>query len=201
MAEAYIIEAVRTAGGKRGGRLAGWHPADMAGEVLNALVERTGIDPKAIEDVIMGCVGQVGEQSLHIGRNAVLASRLPNSVPAVSIDRQCGSSQQAIQFAAQAVMSGTQDVVIAAGVESMTRVPMGTSSALPTKQGIGVGPWSKRIQEKFGVSSFSQFVGAEMMAEKYGLSREVLDAFALQSHKRAAAATKAGALLVRADRP
>jgi acetyl-CoA C-acetyltransferase len=193
MAEAYIIEAVRTAGGRRGGRLAGWHPADMAGEVLNALVERTGIDPKAIEDVIMGCVGQVGEQSLHIGRNAVLASRLPNSVPAVSIDRQCGSSQQAIQFAAQAVMSGTQDVVIAAGVESMTRVPMGTSAALPTKQGIGVGPWSKRIQEKFGVSSFSQFVGAEMMAEKYGLSREVLDAFALQSHKRAAAATKAGA--------
>ena len=193
MAEAYIIEAVRTAGGKRGGRLAGWHPADMAGEVLNALVERTGIDPKAIEDVIMGCVGQVGEQSLHIGRNAVLASRLPDSVPAVSIDRQCGSSQQAIQFAAQAVMSGTQDVVIAAGVESMTRVPMGTSSALPTKQGIGVGPWSKRIQEKFGVSSFSQFVGAEMMAQKYDLSRDLLDAFALQSHKRAAAATKAGA--------
>ena len=193
MAEAYIVEAVRTAGGRRGGRLAGWHTVDMAGEVLNALVERTGIDPKAIEDVIMGCVGQVGEQSLHIGRNAVLASRLPNSVPAVSIDRQCGSSQQAIQFAAQAVMSGTQDVVIAAGVESMTRVPMGTSSALPTKQGIGVGPWSKRIQEKFGVSSFSQFVGAEMMAQKYDLSRDLLDAFALQSHKRAAAATKAGA--------
>ncbi|MGH8747269.1 MAG: beta-ketoacyl synthase N-terminal-like domain-containing protein, partial [Burkholderiales bacterium] len=132
MAEAYIVEALRTAGGRRGGRLAGWHPADMAGEVLNALVERTGIDPKAIEDVIMGCVGQVGEQSLHIGRNAVLASRLPDSVPAVSIDRQCGSSQQALQFAAQAVMSGTQDVVIAAGVESMTRVPMGTSSVLPT---------------------------------------------------------------------
>jgi acetyl-CoA C-acetyltransferase len=141
----------------------------------------------------MGCVGQVGEQSLHIGRNAVLASNLPDSVPAVSIDRQCGSSQQAIQFAAQAVMSGTQDVVIAAGVESMTRVPMGTSSALPTKQGIGVGPWSKRIQERFGVSGFSQFVGAEMMAEKYGLSREALDAFALESHKRAAAATKARA--------
>ncbi len=193
MAEAYIIEAVRTAGGRRGGRLAGWHPADMAGEVLNALVERTGIDPAAIEDVIMGCVGQVGEQSLHIGRNAVLASKLPNSVPAVSIDRQCGSSQQAIQFAAQAVMSGTQDVVIAAGVESMTRVPMGTSAALPTKQGIGVGPWSKRIQERFGVSGFSQFVGAEMMAKKYDLSREQLDAFALESHRRAAAATKAGA--------
>ena len=103
MAEAYIVDAVRTAGGRRGGRLAGWHPADMAGEVLNALLERSGIDPAAIEDVIMGCVGQVGEQSLHIGRNAVLASRLPNSVPAVSIDRQCGSSQQAIQFAAQEI--------------------------------------------------------------------------------------------------
>ena len=193
MTEAYIVEAVRTAGGRRGGRLAGWHPADMAGEVLNTLVERSGIDPKAIEDVIMGCVGQVGEQSLHIGRNAVLASKLPDSVPAVSIDRQCGSSQQALHFAAQAVMSGTQDVVIAAGVESMTRVPMGTSAALPTKQGIGVGPWSRRIQERYGVDGFSQFVGAEMMAEKYDLSREVLDAFALESHRRAAAATKAGA--------
>ena len=193
MTEAYIVEAVRTAGGRRGGRLAGWHPADMAGEVLNALVDRTAIDPAAIEDVIMGCVGQVGEQSFHIGRNAVLASKLPDSVPAVSIDRQCGSSQQAIQFAAQAVMSGTQDVVIAAGVESMTRVPMGTASVLPTKQGIGSGPWSMRIQERYGVSGFSQFIGAEMMAEKYGLPREALDAFALESHRRAAAATRAGA--------
>nr|MDQ2878439.1 acetyl-CoA C-acetyltransferase [Pseudomonadota bacterium] len=127
MAEAYIVEAVRTAGGKRGGRLAGWHPADMAGEVLNAVVDRTGIDPAAIEDVIMGCVSQGGEQGFQIGRGAVLASKLPESVPAVSIDRQCGSSQQAIQFAAQAVMSGTQDVVIASGVESMTRVPMGST--------------------------------------------------------------------------
>src|SRR5271154_2615870 len=127
MADAYIVEAVRTAGGRRGGRLAGWHPVDLGAEVLNAIVERTGIDPAAIEDVIMGCVTQAGEQALHIGRNAVLASRLPTSVPSVSIDRQCGSSQLAIQFAAQAVMSGTQDVVIASGVESMTRVPMGLS--------------------------------------------------------------------------
>ena len=118
MAEAYIVEAVRTAGGKRDGALRDWHPADMAAEVLNALVERTGIDPAAIEDVIMGCVGQVGEQAFHIGRNAVMASKLPTAVPAVSIDRQCGSSQQSIHFAAQAVMSGTQDVVIAAGVEA-----------------------------------------------------------------------------------
>ncbi len=125
MAEAYIVEAVRTAGGRRNGRLAGWHPNDLGGAVLSAAVARSGVDPAAVDDVIMGCVSQAGEQGLHIGRNAVLASTLPESVPAVSIDRQCGSSQQAIHFAAQAVMSGTQDVVIAAGVESMTRVPMG----------------------------------------------------------------------------
>jgi acetyl-CoA C-acetyltransferase len=193
MSEAYIVEAVRTAGGRRGGKLAGWHPADMAAEVLNALVDRTGVDPAAIEDVIMGCVSQVGEQAFHIGRNAVMASKLPDSVPAVSIDRQCGSSQQAIQFAAQAVMSGTQDMVIAAGVESMTRVPMGTATQLPLKAGLGIGPWSQRIKDRYGVSSFSQFTGAQMMADKYGFSREELDAFALQSHRRAAAATGAGA--------
>jgi len=193
MADAYIVEAVRTAGGRRGGRLAGWHPADLGAEVLNALVERTGVDPAAIEDVILGCVCQGGEQAFHIGRNAVLASKLPNSVPAVTIDRQCGSSQQAIQFAAQAVMSGTQDMVIAAGVESMTRVPMGSNVTLFAKSGIGVGPFSQRIQQRFGVHGFSQFTGAQMMAEKYGLSRPQLDAFALESHRRAAAATAAGA--------
>ncbi|HEX4928309.1 MAG TPA: acetyl-CoA C-acetyltransferase [Burkholderiales bacterium] len=193
MSEAYIVEAVRTAGGRRGGKLAGWHPADMAAQVLNALVDRTGVDPAAIEDVIMGCVSQVGEQAFHIGRNAVMASKLPDSVPAVSIDRQCGSSQQAVQFAAQAVMSGTQDMVIAAGVESMTRVPMGTATQLPLKAGLGIGPWSQHIKDRYRVSSFSQFTGAQMMADKYGFSREQLDAFALQSHGRAAAATRAGA--------
>src|ERR671917_2167428 len=132
----------------------------MAGEVLSALVERAGIDPAAGEDVVMGCVSQAGEQSFHIGRNAVLASRLPDTVPAVSIDRQCGSSQQAIHFAAQAVMSGAQDVVIAAGVESMTRVPMGTPTSLHAKAGIGVGPFSGRIQRRYGVENFSQFTGA-----------------------------------------
>jgi acetyl-CoA C-acetyltransferase len=192
MAEAYIVEAVRTAGGKRGGALKDWHPADMAAEVLDALVERSGIDPAAVEDVIMGCVGQAGEQSFHVGRNAVLASKLPESVPAVTIDRQCGSSQQAVQFAAQAVMSGTQDVVIASGVESMTRVPMGLPFTLPAEHGIGTGPFSKRIQERFGVPMFSQFIGAEMIAEKYGFSREELDLFALESHRKAAAATQAG---------
>ena len=192
MAEAYIVDAVRTAGGRRAGKLAGWHPADMGGAVLDALVQRTGIDPSAIEDVIVGCVGQAGEQSFHIGRNCVLASGLPESVPAVSIDRQCGSSQQALQFAAQAVMSGTQDVVIAAGVESMTRVPMGSPTFLAAKAGLG-GPKSPRMEERYPGINFSQFVGAEMMAEKYGFSREELDAFALESHKRAITATESGA--------
>ena len=193
MAEAYIVAAARTAGGKRGGALKDWHPADLAAEVLDALVQRAGIDPAAIEDVIMGCVGQAGEQSFHVGRNAVLASSLPISVPAVTIDRQCGSSQQALQFAAQAVMSGTQDVVIAAGVESMTRVPMGLPFTLPMQQGIGTGPFSKRIQDRFGVAMFSQFAGAEMIAEKYQFRKEELDAFALDSHRKAACATEKGA--------
>ncbi|HYE28284.1 MAG TPA: acetyl-CoA C-acetyltransferase [Allosphingosinicella sp.] len=193
MPEAFIVAAARTAGGRKGGALRDWHPADMAAEVLDALVGRAGLDPAAVEDVIMGCVGQAGEQAFHIGRNAVLASSLPTSVPAVTIDRQCGSSQQAIQFAAQAVMSGTQDVVIAAGVESMTRVPMGLPVTLPMQHGIGTGPFSKRIQERFGVPMFSQFVGAEMIAEKYQFRKEELDAFALDSHRKAARATEAGA--------
>lgn len=193
MAEAYIVQAARTAGGRRGGKLAAWHPADMAGEVLNALVDRSGIDPAAVEDVVMGCVSQVGEQAFHVGRNAVLASRLPDSVPAVTIDRQCGSSQQAIQFAAQAVLSGTQDVVIAAGVESMTRVPMGSPVTLPYKAGIGVGPHSDRIKARYGIDDFSQFTGAEMIARKYGMTRDQLDRFALESHRRATAAAEAGA--------
>ena len=193
MPEAYIVAAARTAGGRKGGALRDWHPADMAAEILDALIDRSGMDPAAVEDVIMGCVGQAGEQAFHIGRNAVLASSLPQSVPAVTIDRQCGSSQQAIQFAAQAVMSGTQDVVIAAGVESMTRVPMGLPFTLPLQHGIGTGPFSKRIQERFGVAMFSQFQGAEMIAEKYQFRREELDRFALDSHRKAAQATEEGA--------
>jgi acetyl-CoA C-acetyltransferase len=189
MAEAYIVEALRTAGGRRGGALREWHPADLGAAVLDALVTRSGIDPAAIEDVIVGCVSQVGEQSFHIGRNMVMASDLPDSVPAVSIDRQCGSSQQALHFAAQAVMSGTQDVVIAAGVESMTRVPMGTPVILPMQAGIGIGPWPQSIKGRYGVEQFSQFTGAEMMAQIYGFDREQLDRFALSSHQKAAAAT------------
>ncbi len=193
MPDAYIVDAVRTAGGRRGGKLAGWHPADMGAEMLNALVARVGIDPAAVEDVIMGCVSQAGEQSFALARNAVMASKLPDSVPGVTIDRQCGSSQQALHFAAQVVMSGTQDVVIAAGVESMTRVPMGSNFALHRKEGIGTGPFSAHIQERFGVRDFSQFTGARMMAEKYGFKREELDRFALRSHQLAARATDAGA--------
>ena len=190
MTEAFIVDAVRTAGGRRNGALAGWHPADMGGEVLNALLDRSGIDPAAIEDVILGCVTQAGEQGFAFARNAVLASRLPQSVPAVTIDRQCGSSQQALQFAAQAVMSGTQDVVIAAGAESMTRVPMFSNISYHQREGVGVGPFSDRIKQRFGVDNFSQFEGAEMIAAKYGFDRETLDRFALQSHQRAAAATE-----------
>ncbi len=193
MAEAYIVDAVRTAGGRRDGALKDWHPADLGAAVLNALVERTGVDPAAIDDVIVGCVSQIGEQSCHIGRSMVLASSLPDSVPAVTIDRQCGSSQQSIHFAAQAVMSGTQDLVIAAGVESMSRVPMGTPVFLPLQAGIGTGPWPKSVQERYGVTEFTQFRGAEMVAKKYGFRREELDAFALDSHRKAAAASQAGA--------
>jgi acetyl-CoA C-acetyltransferase len=191
MAEAYIVKAVRSAVGRRKGALAGVHPADLGGTVLDGLVAATGIDPQVVEDVIFGCVSQVGEQSFHIARNVVLASSLPETTPAVSIDRQCGSSQQALQFAAQAVMSGTQDVVIAGGVESMTRVPMGSPTALALGAGLG-GPWSQRIQERFGVKEFSQFVGAQKIADKYGFSREAMDAFALDSHRKAAAAIQEG---------
>ena len=190
MAEAYIVEAVRTAGGRRNGKLSGLHANDLGAVVLDAIADRTGIDPSAIEDVIMGCVGQAGEQGLHVGRNAVLASRLPHSVPAVSIDRQCGSSQQALQFAAQAVMSGTQDVVIASGVESMSRVPMGATALRET----GAKPFSQKVLERFGVDGFSQFRGAEMMAKKHGFSREDCDAYSLESHRRAATATQGGSL-------
>jgi len=192
-ANAYVVEAVRTAGGRRNGKLAAWHPADLAAEVLNAVVDRSKIDPAVVEDVILGCVTQGGEQAFAFARNAVLASKLPESVPAVTIDRQCGSSQQAVQFAAQAVMSGTQDVVIAAGAESMSRVPMFSNVVLHQKAGIGTGPLSERIKSRYGVEEFSQFVGAEMIAKKYGFDRAALDRYALSSHQRAAAAAKSGA--------
>jgi acetyl-CoA C-acetyltransferase len=192
MPEAYIVAATRTAGGKRGGRLSGWHPADLAARVLDELVRRTGADPAAVDDVILGCVGQAGEQAANVARNAVLASSLPESVPGTSVDRQCGSSQQALHFAAQAVMSGSMDLVIAAGVESMSRVPMGLPMTLPQKNGLGFYV-SPAMQRRYPGVEFSQFLGAEMMARKYGFEKPQLDAYALSSHRRAAAAAQAGA--------
>ena len=193
MPVAYIVDAVRTAGGRRGGRLAGVHPVDLAAASLDHLVRATGIDPAAIEDVIMGCVSQGGQQAGQVGRNAVLASRLlPQSTPAVTIDRQCGSSQQAIQFAAQAVMSGTQDVVIAAGVESMTRVPMGSTAMFHMKEGLG-NYKSPGLEAKYPGIVWSQFMGAEMIVKKHGFIKDDLDRFAYESHRKAIAATKAGA--------
>ncbi len=193
MATAYIVDAVRTAGGRRGGRLAGVHPVDLAANTMDALVSRTGVDPNAVDDVIMGCVSQGGQQAGQVGRNAVLASKLlPQSTPAVTIDRQCGSSQQAIQFAAQAVMSGTQDVVIAAGIESMTRVPMGSTAMFHMKEGLG-NYKSPGLEEKYPGVTWSQFMGAEMIVKKHGFTKEMLDQFALTSHLRAKAATESGA--------
>jgi acetyl-CoA C-acetyltransferase len=191
MAEAYIVAALRTAGGRKGGQLSGWHPADLAAEVLDALIERTQMDPVLVEDVILGCVGQAGEQSNNIARSAVLASRLPESVPAASIDRQCGSSQQALHFAAQAVISGSMDVVIAGGVESMSRVPMGLASVLPEKSGFG-SYVSPKMQQSYPGQQFSQFQGAEMIARKYEIRKSELDEYAFGSHTRASQATRAG---------
>ena len=191
MAEAYIVAAARTAGGRKGGRLKDWHPADLGGKVIDELVARTGADPELIEDVIVGCVDQAGEQGMNIARNAVLASGLPESVPATSVDRQCGSSQQALHFGAQAVMSGAMDVVIAAGIESMTRVPMGMPISLPFKNGFGIYK-SPNIEERYPNIQFSQFAGAEMMAKKYGLTKEQLDTFGYESHRKAIAGTQGG---------
>ena len=192
MAEAFIVAAARTAGGKRGGRLSGWHPVDLAAQVIDALLERTRADPALVDDVIMGCVLQAGEQSGCIARMAALASKLPPGVPGVTIDRQCGSSQQALHFAAQAVMSGAMDCVVAAGVESMSRIPM---AALPrVYKDAGLGHYmSPTIRARYPGPEFSQFMGAEMMAEKYQLSRDALDRYSLQSHRRAAEATRDGA--------
>ncbi len=192
MATAYIVDAVRTAGGKRNGKLAGWHPVDMLAATLDAIVARTGIDGAKIDDVITGCVTQAGQQAMQVGRNAVLAAKnIPNSVPAVTIDRQCGSSQQAMQFAAQAVMSGTQDLVIASGVESMTRVPMGSNAMFHMKEGLGHYK-SPRLDEEFPGIMFSQFMGAEMIVKKHGFTKDDLDVFALGSHLKGKAATAAG---------
>jgi acetyl-CoA acyltransferase len=195
MREAVIVDAVRTplGRGKETGALHGWHPVDLAAETLRALVDRTGVDPAAVEDVIMGCVGQVGEQSVNIGRNAALAAGFPESVVGTSVDRQCGSSQQALHFAAQGVMAGAYDIVIAAGVESMSRVPMGVSAS------VGGAPFGPRMMSRYteenlyGVGGLvPQGISAEIIAERWNLSRSELDAFSAGSHQKAAAATRNG---------
>ena len=185
MPNAVIVDAVRTPGGKRGGQLKNWHAVDLASEALKAIQERNDLDPALVDDVITGCVMQVSEQSLNVGRNAVLAAGWPESVPATTIDRQCGSSQQALHFAAQGVMSGAYDIVVANGVEAMTRTPMGSS--VVRELGFPFGP---RVMSRFHL--VSQGEGAEMIADQWGLSREQLDEYSVESHKRAAKATEEG---------
>ena len=182
---AYIVSAVRTAGGKKNGSLSQWHPADLGAKVLDELILQTGIDPALVDDVIFGCVDQVGAQSGNVARNAILASSLPESVPGTSVDRQCGSSQQAIHFAIQAVMSGTQDVVIGGGVEIMSMVPIGASISDGYAAGHGLPFDSEGMKTRYPGIFFSQFTGAELMAEKWNLSRQDLDNFALSSHQKA----------------
>ncbi len=188
MASAVILDVARTAGGTRNGALRGWHPVDLAAAVLEALVRRNGFDPALIDDVIMGCVMQVGEQALNIGRNAVLAAGFPESVPGTTVDRQCGSSQQAVHFAAQGVMAGAYEVVIAAGVEVSSRVPMGASMQ------VGGLPFGPRVAERYaGVGGLvPQGMAAELIADRWDLSREDLDAFAVRSHRLAARAQDEG---------
>jgi acetyl-CoA acetyltransferase family protein len=191
MAEkAYIVEAVRTAGGKRDGKLSLWHPADLGAKILDELVTRLDIDPSIVDDVIFGCVDQVGAQSGNIARNAVLSSSFPESVPGTSVDRQCGSSQQAIHFAIQAVMSGTQDIVIGGGVEVMSMVPIGAAVTDGYNAGHGLPFDSEGMKARYPGVFFSQFTGAELVADKWNLSREDLDKFALESHQKAAQATE-----------
>jgi acetyl-CoA acyltransferase len=189
MPKAVIIDAVRTPLGKRNGKLSGWHPVDLAAETLKALAERNALDPGVVDDVVMGCVMQVGDQALNIGRNAVLAAGWPESVPATTVDRQCGSSQQALHFVAQGVMAGSYDVAVAAGVESMTRVPMGASI------GSGVGfPFGPTVRERYQPVGglVPQGISAEMVADQWDLSREELDAFGAASQQRALQATEEG---------
>jgi acetyl-CoA acyltransferase len=189
MPNAVIVDVVRTAGGKRNGTLSGWHPADLGAEVLKALAERNNLDPELVEDVIMGCVMQTGAQALNVGRNAVLAADWPETVPATTVDRQCGSSQQAAHFAAQAVMAGAHDIVVAAGVEVMSLVPMGASIG----KGLGfpfTDGMNARYEDKGGL--VPQGISAEMIADKWNLSRTDLDAFAAESQRRAAQARDEG---------
>jgi acetyl-CoA C-acetyltransferase len=190
VAEAFIVGAVRTPVGTRKGALAAVHPADLGAHVLKEVVERAGVDPAAVEDVIMGCVSQAGPQALDLARTAWLSAGLPESVPGVTIDRQCGSSQQALHFAAQGVMSGTQDLVLASGVENMGMVPMGANVQFAIDNGLSL--YGEGWGRRYGDQEISQFRGAQLMCEKWGFKREQLEEFALESHQRAARAIEAG---------
>ena len=187
MQTAVIVDAVRTPTGRRNGKLKDWHATDLAAHALEALIDRNDLDPGLIDDVIMGCVSQTGEQGVNIGRNAALAAGFPEEVPGMTIDRQCGSSQQAAHFAAQGVMAGVYDVAIAAGVESMTRVPM----LVTAQQGPGV-PFGPKMLERYNHELVPQGLSAEMVAEKWDIGREELDVLSLESHQRAARATEEG---------
>ena len=191
MAEAYIVGALRTATGRNRGRLSKTHPVDLGAALVDGLVDQVGVYPEQVDDLIFGCVSQNSEQAGNVARNVALASKLGESVPGVSVDRQCGSAQQAIHFAAQAVMSGTQDLVIAGGVESMSRVPMFSNIGDGLEKGRGI-PKSERLEERYPGIEFSQFMGAELLAEKYGLTRKELDEFGYQSHMKANEATESG---------
>jgi acetyl-CoA C-acetyltransferase len=191
MSDAYIVAAVRSAGGKRKGRLSRMHPIDLGAAVVDALVDRSGVAVEEIDDLVFGCVSQVGAQSSNIGRNVCLSSVLGEAVPGTTVDRQCGSGQQAIHFAAQAVMSGVQDVVVAGGVESMSQVPIGANIIDGYKADHGL-PYGKKIGERYPGVQFNQFVGAEMLAEKYQLTTDELNAFALDSHVKARVAVEEG---------
>jgi acetyl-CoA C-acetyltransferase len=195
MAEAYIVEAVRTPVGRRGGGLSQVHPADLGAHILTALMERSGVDPAAVEDVVFGCLDQVGPQAGDIARTAWLAAGLPEEVPGVTVDRQCGSSQQAVHFAAQGVMSGTQDLVVAGGVQNMSAIPIGYASHKAVEPlGLTEGPFagSERWTARYGDTPVSQFYGAELIAQKWDITREAMEAFALRSHQRALAAIDEG---------
>jgi acetyl-CoA C-acetyltransferase len=191
VSEAYIVGAVRTPVGRRNGGLSGIHSADLAAHVLKELMTRTGADPSAVEDVIMGCVSQIGPQAVDIARTAWLSAGLPESVPGVTIDRQCGSSQQAVHFAAQGVLSGTQDLVVAAGVENMSMVPMGSTVRLPLEKGMAL-PYGQGWSARYGDQEISQFRGAQLICEKWGIKRSQLEEFALESHTRALRAIDEG---------
>jgi len=192
MVEAFIAAAVRSPVGKNRGALSGVHPADLGAHVLAAAIERTGIDPAAVDDVIFGCVDQVGAQSFNIARTAWLSAGLPESVPGTTIDRQCGSAQQAIHFAAQAVQSGAQDLVLAGGVEVMSLVPIACAAGLGDAAGYGQPLGGQRWRQRYGDKEFNQFIGAELIAERWGISREDMERYALLSHRRAAAAIEQG---------